>query len=70
MSERPGSPQEPEDPARVQALPAVGEIGPAPEILTGDPAARGALARNTAIFSIATGLSRIAGLAREVAAAG
>jgi putative peptidoglycan lipid II flippase len=30
--------------------------------------ARGRLARNTAIFSIATGLSRIAGLVREVAA--
>ncbi len=33
------------------------------------PAARAGMARNTAIFSIATGLSRIAGLAREVVAA-
>ena len=31
------------------------------------PAARG-VARNTAIFSIATGLSRVAGLAREIVA--
>jgi putative peptidoglycan lipid II flippase len=40
---------------------------------TGDPPAQPAprtrrLARNTAIFSIATGLSRIAGLGREVIA--
>src|SRR5205085_1147016 len=50
VSERPGNPQEPEDAARVQALPAVGEIGPAPEVLTGGPGPRSALARNTAIF--------------------
>jgi len=35
----------------------------------GAPPARGGMARNTAIFSIATGLSRIAGLAREIVAA-
>jgi putative peptidoglycan lipid II flippase len=37
--------------------------GPAP------PAGGGLVARNTAIFSIATGISRIAGLAREIVAA-
>ena len=35
----------------------------------GPPPARAGMARNTAIFSIATGLSRIAGLAREIVAA-
>ncbi len=35
----------------------------------GVPAAGAGMARNTAIFSIATGLSRIAGLAREIVAA-
>jgi putative peptidoglycan lipid II flippase len=33
------------------------------------PASGGRIARNTAIFSVATGLSRIAGLAREIVAA-
>jgi putative peptidoglycan lipid II flippase len=36
---------------------------------TGAPAARG-VARNTAIFSIGTGISRVAGLGREIVAAG
>ncbi|HVP01990.1 MAG TPA: murein biosynthesis integral membrane protein MurJ [Solirubrobacteraceae bacterium] len=40
-----------------------GEEGPAA------PPARAGMARNTAIFSVATGLSRIAGLAREIVAA-
>jgi putative peptidoglycan lipid II flippase len=42
---------------------------PAEEPLVPAPPGGGAVARNTAIFSIATGLSRIAGLAREVVAA-
>jgi putative peptidoglycan lipid II flippase len=45
-------------------VPAAGPGAPPP---TPVPAGRG-VARNTAIFSIATGLSRIAGLAREVVA--
>jgi len=34
------------------------------------PSASGGVARNTAIFSIATGISRVAGLVREIVAAG
>src|SRR3954447_2143313 len=56
------------------------EPGPAPAPASGDPGggqpteasapARPRILRNTAIFSIATGLSRIAGLVREIVAAG
>ena len=62
VSERSGSPQEPADAAGVAAVPVGGELGPASEAVTSEPGAgRQGLARNTAIFSIATGLSRIAG---------
>lgn len=65
MSERPGSPQDPEGAAHAPA-----PAGPldAPLPAAPSPSPRG-LARNTAIFSVATGLSRIAGLGREVVAA-
>jgi putative peptidoglycan lipid II flippase len=47
---------------------------PAPDASAGEAAteraSRGRILRNTAIFSIATGLSRIAGLVREIVAAG
>ena len=42
--------------------------GLAPEEAVGDGPRRPRIARNTAIFSIATGLSRIAGLVREIVA--
>jgi putative peptidoglycan lipid II flippase len=51
---------------------ALSETGEALESLPAEgqpPERSGRLARNTAIFSIATGISRIAGLAREVVAA-
>lgn len=41
----------------------------APAEVTESAAAGGRIARNTAIFSIATGISRVAGLAREIIAA-
>jgi putative peptidoglycan lipid II flippase len=41
----------------------------APPQRRGAPAGGGRVARNTAIFSIATGLSRVAGLAREISVA-
>ena len=51
---------------------AVREPGsPAPDAVRAEPPARGRrILRNTAIFSVATGLSRIAGLVREIVAAG
>lgn len=42
-------------------------VGPAPP---GDGASRGGIARNTAIFSFLTGLSRVVGLLREIVFAG
>ena len=42
---------------------------PAEEPLAPAPPGGGAVARNTAIFSIATGISRIAGLVREISVA-
>jgi putative peptidoglycan lipid II flippase len=52
------------DDTTADPIPAAGPGAPPP---TPPPAGRG-VARNTAIFSIATGLSRIAGLVREVVA--
>jgi putative peptidoglycan lipid II flippase len=52
----------------IAALSATGEV-PAEEPTAPVPPAGGRVARNTAIFSIATGISRIAGLVREIATA-
>jgi putative peptidoglycan lipid II flippase len=49
-------------------LSATGEV-PAEEPTAPVPPAGGRVARNTAIFSIATGISRVVGLGREIAAA-
>ena len=53
-------------PTRGGARPEAGAAPPEPEMDTG--ARRGRVARNTAIFSVATGLSRMAGLIREIVA--
>ncbi|HTZ88317.1 MAG TPA: murein biosynthesis integral membrane protein MurJ [Solirubrobacteraceae bacterium] len=52
----------------IAALSATGEV-PAEEPTAPVPPGSGRVARNTAIFSIATGISRIVGLAREIVAA-
>ncbi len=52
----------------IAALPATAETG-AEQPPGSPPGGTGKVARNTAIFSIATGISRIAGVAREIVAA-
>ncbi len=47
-----------------------GDEGSADTVSGGGPSGRGRLARNTAIFSIATAVSRVAGLVREIIVAG
>src|SRR5437016_10115579 len=51
--------------AALSTIPDAAELAAGP----GPPPGGGRVARNTAIFSLATGVSRIAGLAREIVAA-
>jgi putative peptidoglycan lipid II flippase len=52
----------------IAALPAIAETG-AEQSPGSPPGGTGRVARNTAIFSIATGISRVVGVAREIVAA-
>src|SRR5438270_3781703 len=65
LQERAGRAAERRTIAALSTIPDAGALAAGP----GPPPGSGRVARNTAIFSLATGVSRIAGLAREIVAA-